>query len=76
MGKDCVNLTRLNTLPNCLKLVRSMSIEAHLWSYKLSFQSMIKVMLPAILSMILLFSMIPFEAQASSSQSKLSLYTC
>jgi uncharacterized repeat protein (TIGR01451 family) len=36
---------------------------------------MIKVMLPAILSMILLFSMIPFEAQASSSQSKLSLYT-
>ncbi len=75
MGKDCVNLTRLNTLQNCLKTVRSMSIEAHLWSCKLSFQSVIKVMLPVILSMILLFSMIPFEAQASSSQSKLSLYT-
>ena len=74
MGKNCVNLTRLNTVPNCLKLVRSMLIEAHLWSCKLSFQSVIKVMLPAILSMILLFSMIPFEAQASSSQSKLSLY--
>lgn len=75
MGKDCINLTRLNTLPYCLKLVRSMLMKAHLWSCRLSFQSVIKVMLPAILSLILLLSMIPFEAQASSGQSKLSLYT-
>ena len=50
-------------------------MEAHLWFCKLSFQSAIKVMLPAILSMILLLSMIPFEAQASSNQTKLSWYT-
>ena len=75
MGKNCINLIRLNTLPNCLKLVRSMLMEAHLWFCKFSFQSMIKVTLPAILSLILLLSMISFEAQASSSQSKLSLYT-
>ena len=75
MGKYCINLTRLNTLPHYLKLVRSMLMKAHLWSLRLSFQSMIKVMLPVILSLILLLSMIPFEAQASSGQSKLSLYT-
>ena len=74
-GKNCLNLTRLNTLPNCLKLVRSMLMEAHLWFCKFSFQSVIKVTLPAILSLILLLSMISFEAQASSSQSKLSLST-
>ena len=75
MGKYCINLTRLNTLPYYLKLVRSMLMKAHLWSRRLSFQSMIKAMLPVILSLILLLSMIPFEAQASSGQSKLSLYT-
>ncbi len=75
MGKKCINLTRLNTLPYYLKLVRSMLMKAHLWSRRLSFQSMIKVMLPAILSLILLLSMLPFEAQVSSGQSKLSLYT-
>ena len=67
MGKNCLNLTRLNILPNCLKLVRSMLMEAHLWFCKLSFQSVIKVTLPAILSLILLLSIISFEAQASSS---------
>jgi uncharacterized repeat protein (TIGR01451 family) len=75
MEKNCVNLTRLNTLSNCLRLVRSMLMEACLWFGKLSFKSVIKVMIPVILSMTLLLSMIPFEAQASSSQTKLSLYT-
>jgi len=75
MGIDYINLPRVNNSPNCLKLLRSMLMKAHLWSCKPSFQSAIKVMLPTILSMILLLSLIPFDAQALSSQSKLSLCT-